>query len=46
MQHSLDRCIFTALALFFAGVLASGGASLFMVQRMMIMSYLIEEELN
>jgi signal transduction histidine kinase len=44
MQHSLDRYIFTAFALFFAGVLAIGGASLFMVQRMMVKTYAIEEE--
>lgn len=44
MQRSLDRYIFTAFALFFAGVLAIGGASLFMVQRMMAKTYAIEEE--
>ena len=44
MQHSLDRYIFTAFALFFAGVLAIGGASLFMVQRMMVKTYAIEGE--
>jgi signal transduction histidine kinase len=43
-SHSLDRYIFTAFALFFAGVLAIGGASLFMVQRMMVKTYAIEEE--
>lgn len=44
MQRSLDRYIFAAFALFFAGVLAIGGASLFMVQRMMVKTYAIEEE--
>ncbi len=44
MQRSLDRYIFIAFTLFFAGVLTIGGASLFMVQRMMVKTYAIEEE--
>lgn len=44
MRKSLDNIVFIAFILVFAGVLAIGGASLFMVYQMMDKTHAIEEE--